>query len=283
MPTVPRRERPLLRCGCLLIRRWLRHNGAVQSAALAFYLLFTAFPLMIFVSALLGSLRLDVAGILRDLEFLPREVVALAEMYLRYVSENSSPRLLLFGLVFSVYFPMRATYSLMGSVRTAYHLGPPENMLIHRLKALACTVLLIGAITLTLVLMTVGERLLMLAVEKAGLPAFAAQLWVRLRFPVAAMAGLFVLLSLYALAQDRHRPGRELWPGAAAALGAWLLLSWLYAFYVDHIAGYTTLYGSVGAVIVLLVWLNLSAAVLILGAEWNGVLMALRKEQRADG
>ena len=120
--------------------------------------------------------------------------------------------------------------------------------------------------------------------KELGLPAFAAELWVRLRFPVIAVVGCFVLFALYALAQDRRRPWRELWPGTVAALGAWLLLSWLYSFYVDHIARYATLYGSIGTIIVLLVWLNLSAAILILGAELNGVLTGLRKERlQADG
>lgn len=285
MAPVSRWEYPVLRCGYLLFRRYLRHNVAVQSAALAFYLLFTLFPLLIFVSALLGLLQLDVAAILQGLgEVLPREVVELAEMYLHYVGENPSPRLMLFGLVFSVYFPMRATNSLMRSVRTAYHLGPPGNAIYHRAKALVYTVLLIATIALTLILMTVGDRLLTLAVVELGLPAFAAELWTRLRFPVIAVVGYFVLFFLYALAQDRRRPWRELWPGTVAALGAWLLLSWFYAFYVDHIARYATLYGSIGTIIVLLVWLNLSSAVLILGAELNGVLVSLRKERlQADG
>ena len=149
----------------LLGRRYLRHNVAIQSAALAFYLLFTVFPLLIFVSALLGLLQLDVAAILQALgEILPREVVELAEVYLTYVGANPSPRLLLFGLFFSIYFPMRATNALMRSVRTAYHLGPPRGAVLHRLKTLLYTVMLILAIALTMTLMTVGERLLTYAV-----------------------------------------------------------------------------------------------------------------------
>ena len=72
--------------------------------------------------------------------------------------------------------------------------------------------------------------------------------------------------------------GRELWPGAAVALAVWLGASWLYALYVEHFADYSLLYGSIGAVMVLLVWLYLSAVVLIVGAEVNGVLIALRRE-----
>ena len=279
MQTLPLPKNRFLRFFFLMVQRYLRHNVAIQSAALAFYLLFTLFPFLIFISALLGLLRLDVAAILHTLEeFLPKDVVALTELYLTHVGSNPSPRLLLFGLVFSIYFPMRATNSLMRSVWTAYHLGPPHSSMRHRAKTLLYTVFLIVSIALTLILMTVGGRFLLYAVEKFRLPPLIAELWVLLRFPVIAVVGSFALFFLYALAQDHRQPLRNLWPGTVAALAGWVFLSWLYAFYVNHIAHYSLLYGSIGTIIVLLVWLNLSAATLIMGAEMNGTLMGLRKD-----
>ena len=263
----------------LLARRYLRHNVGAQSAALAFYLLFMLFPFLIFLSALLGLLHLDVAGILRALgEFLPVQVVDVAEVYLTYVGSSPSPQLLVFGLVFSIYFPMRATNALMRSVRTAYHLGPAHGV-VQVLKTLLYTVLLIAAIALTLVLMSVSDRLLAYCVANFGLPVFIAELWAKLRFPLTAVVGYFALFLLYALAQDGRQPWRNIWPGTLAALAAWMGLSWLYAWYVEHIAHYSLLYGSIGTVIVLLIWLNLSATTLIMGAELNGTLMSLRKER----
>ena len=272
-------ENRFLRGIYLMTRRYLAHNVGIQSAALAFYLLFMLFPFLIFISALLGLLRLDVAAILGALgEILPREVVEIAGVYLRYVRANPSMRLLVFGLVFSIYFPMRATNALMRSVRTAYHLGPPRNPLLHRLKTLLYTVVLILTIALTLVTMTVGERMLAYAVSHFRLPAFLAELWVRLRYPVAGVAGYFALFFLYALAQDRRQPWKNLWPGTLFSLAAWMTLSVLYSLYVENFADYSLLYGSIGTVIVLLIWLYMSATVLILGAELNGTLMSLRKD-----
>ena len=264
----------------LLARRYLRHNVGAQSAALAFYLLFMLFPFLIFLSALLGLLQLDVAGILKALgEFLPAQVVDVVEVYLTYVGSSPSPQLLVFGLVFSIYFPMRATNALMRSVRTAYHLGPAHGV-VQILKTLLYTVLLIAAIALTLVLMSVSDRLLAYCVANFGLPVFIAELWAKLRFPLAAVVGYFALFLLYALAQDGRQPWRNIWPGTLAALAAWMGLSWLYAWYVEHMAHYSLLYGSIGTVIVLLIWLNLSATALIMGAELNGTLISLRKEPR---
>lgn len=263
----------------LMVRRYLRHGVGIQGAALAFYLLFTIFPFLIFFSSLLGLLQLDVAGILRALEeLLPRDVVELIGMYLSYVGRNPSPHLLFFGLFFSVYFPMRATNTLMRAVRTAYHLGPPRGTFAHWVKTLIYTVLLIITIALTLSLMTVGEHLLDYAVERLRFPAFLAEAWVRLRFPAVGAVSFFALFFLYALAQDGRQPWRNIWPGCLAALAAWMGLSWLYAFYVDNVANYSLLYGSIGTVIALLIWLNMSSLVLIMGAEFNGTLISLRRE-----
>ena len=273
---------PFLRGAYLMAQRYLRHNVGIQSAALAFYLLFMIFPFLIFISALLGLLRLDVAGILLALgEIMPRGVVDLIEVYLTYVSRNPSLRLMMFGLVFSIYFPMRATNSLMRSVRTAYHLGPPRGPARHMLKTLLYTVLLIVTIAAALALMTVGDRVLGYAVVHFRLPSFVAEAWARLRFPAVAVLCYFALFFLYAMAQDTRQPWRNIWPGTLAALAAWMGLSWLYAFYVDNVANYSVLYGSIGTVIALLIWLNMIAIVLSMGAEFNGTLISLRRDREA--
>lgn len=269
----------LLRGSCLMARRYLRHNVGIQSAALAFYLLFMLFPFLIFISALLGLLRLDVEAILVWLgQLLPREVVDLAEMYLLHVTRNSSPQLLLFGLFFSIYFPMRAANSLMRAVRTAYHLGPPRRPIVHTFKSFLYTVVLILVIAVTMTLLSVTDAALHYAMVHFGLPAAAAALWNRLRFPVVAAVAFFAIFGLYALSQDSRQPWRNIWPGALCALGAWMGMSLLYTLYVENFANYSLVYGSIGTVIVVLIWLYASAMVLIMGAELNGTLMALRKD-----
>lgn len=135
-----------------------------------------------------------------------------------------------------------------------------------------------GAVILTVLLMSVSDRLLAYGVHSGRVPLAVAQLWAQLRFPTIGIAGGFSVLLLYAIAQERKVPWRCLWPGALLALSGWMLLSWLYTWYVGNMARYSVLYGSIGAVIVLLVWLNIGAMVLIMGAEFNGVLMSLRKE-----
>lgn len=267
----------------LLVRRSLRHNVSIQSAALAFYLLFAIFPMLIFVSSLLGLLHLDVVEILADLrEILPKVAVDFIGVYLVHVEANSNVRLLMFGLVFSIYFPMRAANTLMRSVRTAYHLGPPRHAAAHLLRTLIYTMLLLLTLALTLTLMSVSNTVLLYAVENFHLPPFVADLWATLRFPLAAVVACFALLALYAITQDARQPWRNLFPGVLASLAGWMVLSWIYAVYMENIANYSLLYGSIGTVMALLVWMYMSASALIMGAELNGTLISLRREEKDD-
>lgn len=215
-------------------------------------------------------------------EFLPREIVSFIGVYLTYVGRNPSVKLLLFGLFFSLYFPMRATNTLMRSVRIAYHLGPPRGALPQLVKTLLYTAVLIATIALTLTLMSVGDRLLLYAVDSFGLPRFWAVLWAKLRFPVAAVAGYFCPVLPVRTVSGRPPALAEHLAGTMAALGAWLALNWLYSTYVENFADYSLLYGSIGTAIALLIWLYMTAVTLIMGAELNATLISLRKDRAGE-
>jgi membrane protein len=91
-------------------------------------------------------------------------------------------------------------------------------------------------------------------------------------------AGMALLAGFYRFAVE-HPPGvkRRVWPGAASAVGSWLLVSWAFEAYALSIADYALYYGSLAAVAVLLVWLYLTSLSLVLGAEINAQLEGVRE------
>lgn len=256
-----------------LLRRYAAHDVARESAALAYYLLFSLFPLLILVSSLIGQLSLDISGILRTLSIiLPADVLRLVEGYLSYVSENTNRAMLWFGLVFSVLFPMRATGSLMGAVRRAYELPTPRKRLRYAFRVVFCTGLLLFSMTLTLLLAPLGRNAVAVLADAVGLPGKFAPLWHFARFLLLGLAAFGALAVLYTAAQDARRSARAILPGAVLSTLSWITLSALYSFYAEFISSYDLIYGTLGAVVVLLIWLYLTALVLILGAEINAML-----------
>jgi len=264
-----------------MIRRYYVHDVARDSAALTYYLLFAIFPLLIFVSTLLGVLELDIASITAVLApILPSDVVDIIRTYLEYVAANQSRQLLWFSLVFSIWFPMRSTGCLMHSLRKAFGRSAPENILLGQLRTLLFTIWMIFVIGLTLALVVVGRRALYFLSGFLPLSETFISVWGYLRFIILGLVMAISLGILYQLALGQRRPLREVLPGVGSSLAAWLLLSMAFSYYVENMARYAQLYGSIATIVVVLLWLYMSGQVLILGAELSASLIH-RKEHAA--
>lgn len=265
-----------------LIRRYRFHDVGQQGAALAYYLLFSLFPILILISSLIGQVELDISGILDTLApILPTDVLTLAETYLRYVAEHVSISMLWFCAIFSIWFPTRATGCLMRAVRRAYDLGLPKHRMLYAFKVLFFTVLLLLCLVLTLLLVTLSSRITEALGGIFSLPKSFPRIWGILRFAALGAVIFALLFALYAAAQDKRCPLRAIVPGAALSTFAWLVLSTGYAFYAENISNYSAIYGALGTVVILLIWLYLSSMTLIMGAEFNHIL--LHTPTRRDG
>ncbi|MBQ9459238.1 MAG: YihY/virulence factor BrkB family protein [Oscillospiraceae bacterium] len=260
----------------LLVRRYYDHHVARDSAALTYYLLFAIFPLLVFLNNLVGLLSFDVEGFLNELaRVVPQDVVDLVGQYLGYVSRESSKTLLWFSLVFTIYFPFRAANALFLSVRKAYAAGPAAHYLRYQLRVLLFTLLLIVTLVLSIAATTIGRRALDFVAGYIYLSDAAIRLWSWLRFVFLGAVLLAMIAVLYALALDKRSVRRFILPGVLAALASWLILSLLFSLYVERVARYSLIYGSIGGVVVVLLWLYLTATTLIMGAEFNSVLLEL--------
>ena len=267
-----------------MVQRYYAHDVARDSAALTYYLLFAIFPLLIFISTLLGLLELDIAYITSVLEPLfPADVLNVVRSYLEYVSANPSRQLLWFSLVFSIWFPMRASGCLMHSLRKAFGRSAPESLWRSQLRILLFTVWLIVVIAVTLCLVVVGRTVLEFVGRFVSVTEAFITAWSSLRFVVLALVMVVTLVLLYMLSQGQRRPLREVLPGVASSLAAWMVLSMAFSYYVEHVGQYSVLYGSIATVIVVLLWLYMSGQVLILGAEFSAALTEEKKAAAPSG
>ncbi len=267
----------------LLVRRYYDHHVARDSAALTYYLLFALFPLLIFLNNLVGLLAYDIDGLLEQLaRVVPRDVVDLVGQYLVYVSRVSSRTMLWFSLVFTIYFPYRAANALFMSVRKAYDAGMPAHFLRYQLRVLLYTILLIVTLVLSIVVSTVGSRALTFLSDYIYLSETLIRVWTSLRFVLLGAVLFAIIALLYALALDEAKDAkRRIMPGVLASLVAWVGFSLLFSLYVERAARYSVIYGSIGGIIVVLLWLYLTAGTLIMGAEFNSTLLELRKAPNA--
>ena len=184
------------------------------------------------------------------------------------------------GVVITLWSASRATKVLMEGVRNAYGVEDTRRPVKKRLIAIAVTLVGMVAAILVLPLLVAGPRLGAAIGSPFGLADEFRTAWRVLYWPVAGLVGIALLTSFYDVAIPVKRRWMQDLPGAAVAVGVWLLAGAGLRLYASLVLGADSAYGPLSAPVVLLIWLYVTALAVILGAETNAGLERVRS--RAD-
>ncbi len=263
-----------------------RDDGSTMSASIAYYALFSSFPLLLLLIAL-GSIVLDISQAQRlALELVERYVpaaTALAqsnmEQILRARSVVSAAALV--GLAWSASGVFGAIYR---AVNRAWGQWSPGSFWRRRLYALAM-MLSVGLIFVaTTVYSTAVSFVRGWRVPILGWQPFAdagvGRLVGWLSALVPALISVAILAVIYRTMPRARVSWRDVWPGALAAGLLWEAAKQLFTWYLGNFARYSLVYGSVGAVIAFVLWSYMSATILLLGAEFTAQYAQWRQAGR---
>ena len=252
-----------------------RDNLSVVSAGCAFYALFAVFPAL---SALIALYGLTANPATVELQFgmlssvLPPQAYQIVIEQIRRIGETSSQSLG-WGLVLSVGIALwsvsNLTQAMFAALNIAYE--EPERRSLVRFYLSAFTFAILGIISGVLMLLAIVYVPILFAYTGYS---HTFELVVRIaRWPLLALVVLIFLALLYRYGPCR-RSAQWRWVtvGSVFATVLWLAVSAGFSFYVSHFANYDRTYGSLGAVVVLLIWLYLSFYIVLLGAELNAEL-----------
>ena len=249
------------------------------AATLSYYLLFSLFPFLMLLSASVSMLRLQgplVSGRMLG-KVIPDNVVALIRGYLNDMEDHSWPWIIL-GIVLTVYSTGKAVESLKRRLRVAYRSDPHLNVAVEWLTSLVFVLLMLAALFATLVLVVAGEHFFSFLQQVSLLSERTGTVLHQLRLlPVGALVFFLLFGIYYVLPASGQRVGEAL-PGTIFAMISWIFSSWLFSYYVDHLNDFSALYGSLGTIIVLMVWLYLFNLILLLGGQINAYLYRKRRE-----
>lgn len=262
----------------------VRSNDLLGLAGqLAYFFLLSFFPFLIFLVALAGLVLNEpesaVAGLIeRTAGFLPEEAVGLLSDYTERTLQSTSPTVLFFGVVATLWLGSASAIAISKAANRAYGVVESRSFVKLRGTSILLAVgftLLIAA--LTLVVFKVGAYL-----QGAGGPpgeeTFLA-FWAILRWALALLTVTFALSILYYLAPNADLPFRWVTPGGLVAAVLMFAASAALSFYVSRLGSYDQIYGQLGAVVVFMIWLYTVGLTVLVGVEVNAVL-ALRAERR---
>lgn len=260
-----------------LVSRYMTDQVSSHAAALAYYLLFSLFPLLILLGQILGGLHLDVDTVQRLLmHVMPSSTVDMMTSYLRYITNSFNTSVMIFSLVFSIYFPYRVVARLMGDVRRAWGQKEEPVSLKYIGKVLLCTLLFPTTVFLSLLMIIFGHNVIsfllhLLLPGTVRISSVLLDTWQYLRFAAAAALMAFSLGVVYEFSLDEFVPVKTIRKGTMLAIIVWLAGSVLFSAYVENYADYSLIYGTLGAFVVLMMWLWMTALIFIMGAEYNAL------------
>jgi membrane protein len=247
-------------------------NGA---AVLAFFFLLAAFPAAIFVLSLLPSLSIPhLQQAIVDLlhQVLPEQSANLFEGTVRYASSGGKEGLLTFGLIFALWSGSSGVYAITEQLNAIC--DHTERRPFWKARGMAVVLTLFFAVLTigTLCLVIFGGAIQSWIASFIGWSQPLRIFFATMRWIILVAAGLFALAVAYRFGPDVKARFRFISPGNVAAALMIAIASVGFRFYVSKFGDYSATYGSLAAVIVLMLWMYLAGIALLVGWEINKLL-----------
>lgn len=253
---------------------FLADDMTTYASALSYQVLFALFPFIIFLIALLGFFNLsDFFEWLRQRAqiVLPQEAMQPVNQVIGELQQKKAG-LLSFGVITALWTASSAVRATMNALNSAYDVqeGRPAWKLypLSILYTLGIAAILIVATAFLIV----GPQAIDWLARQIGAEQLFVTLWTWLRWPVAVFLLTLSAAVVYYVAPDVEQEFRFITPGAALAVIVWLVTSIAFNYYVSNFGNYSAMYGSIGTIIVLLLYFFISSAVMLFGAEINAVI-----------
>lgn len=263
-----------------IIRRYTEHEVGRAAASLTYFILFALFPFLLIVCAMLSYSEVieifsgDLASVI------PAQVVDIIGSYIQHVEEYGVGHLLWAGFLLMLWSIYRAIATIVSAMNKAWDIRPGPNITKSLLRQLGLTVFATLCLFLLVAFVALNTSLIRLVTDPSPAAAVFIRFWGYLRLPLMIGTLYAVLSALFRHAPERELTLSQVFPGVAFSLVCWTGLSYVFAWYASNVANYSNIYGPLGTIIVLLLWINLGSLSMLLGSEFNAIMDEKRRAKR---
>jgi membrane protein len=272
-----------------VVRSFFEHRMATYAAALAYRALFGLFPFVLIVVVLVGFLgppnyldRLAEEATSQSSGQVPDQLKPVVEQtkgqlrpleeMVQQAEKQAGGDLLLFGIGAALWAVSAVANTLAEAFNTVYGIVEDRRGWKRLALTLASGPIIALAVVVAMGLMLTGPQVAGRIAEVLGVRGLFVLLWGWLRFPVALMLLWVALSVVYRHGSAARQHFRSVVLGAAFAVVAWAIVSVGFSSYLANFADYGVTYGSLGAAVGLLLYLDLSASIVLAGAELNAAI-----------
>ncbi|MCJ8009066.1 YihY/virulence factor BrkB family protein [Lederbergia wuyishanensis] len=256
-----------------LIQKILDNDVAGMAAQLAYFFLLSLFPLLFFVVTLLPFTPLtqhDIFNLIKDVA--PAETISMIERTLNEVMQNRSGGLLTIGIIGTLWSASNGMNALMKSLNRAYDVQEKRSFIVARSLAIVFTFAMIFVFILALLLPVFGKQLGIFIFSTFGYSDMFLKVWSVIRWALTPVILFIVFLAIYYIAPSIKIKCLTAVPGAIFSSIGWLIVSLGFSFYISKFANYSATYGSIGGIIILMLWFYITGIIIMVGGEINSLV-----------
>lgn len=246
-----------------------------RAAELSYYFLLALIPFLIFLTSIIGIVVGSGTGTRHELfnylsRVMPPSAFQLIDSTMVEISSASSGGKLSFGILAALWAASNGLGAITTSLNTAYDLKETRPWWKQRLTAIGLTIVLSILIISALLLVVAGGHIAEWLASSYGLGPVFPLAWKIIQWPVVLACIILAFALIYYFAPDlREQSWKWLTPGASIGVALWLLVSIAFRVYLHFFNSYSATYGSLGAVIILMLWLYFTGAAVLVGGEIN--------------
>ncbi|PRR80578.1 hypothetical protein CLLI_01510 [Clostridium liquoris] len=253
-----------------LIKRIIDDEIFALASQLSYSLLLAFFPFLIFLMTLIGFSSINSELVLSELSnILPTSAYELVRNTVVEILETRNTNLLSFGIILTLWTASSGFRSVIKGINKAYDEKEKRSLFKVIGISIISTLGLGFLIIITILLLVFGQIIGSLLAKKMGFSYLFNIIWYLLRYVIIIFSMITIFALIYHYIPSRRLKWREVIPGAIFSTLGWIVVSFGFAFYVNNFGDYSKVYGSIGAVIILLTWLYLTSVIIIIGGEIN--------------
>ena len=244
-----------------------------NAAQVAFYFSFALFPLLLFLMSLFGLILGSKQELQQELftllgQVMPASAFQLVRDTMEEVTSSASGGKLTFGILITLWSASAGIDNMRGTLNEVYNLKETRSFLRAKLTSLALTIAVGILILIALAFVVYGSQIL-----DSILPIDSQYFLEALEWITTIVLVLLAFALLYNFAPN-HQPLEWKWitPGAIVGVILWIIVSGAFRLYLSYFNSYAATYGSLGAMIILLLWLYLTALSILIGGAINAIL-----------
>ncbi len=253
-------------------------------AQLTYYLILAAFPFLIFFLNLLKFTPLNDANVLNQmLNVLPRETQEILYNIITEILSNSNIALLSLGAIGAIWSSSKGIMAIIKAVNRAYDLDETRPFWKLRGLSVLFTISLFVILILAFSILLFGESVFNMIFPTYSFTTLFLLKFAKIFIPLIFMVLIFSLLYKFSPSVKKgvSISFLDTIPGSVFASLGLVIFTTLFSFYINNFGNYTKTYGSLGGIIILLIWLYTSSIVLVLGAEINASLLSIKNKKHS--